>query len=315
MTIRRLGATLYFISILLCGCTNTVSSTEFADGSFSLSSSLSNQNIRCFCEDKNGYIWIGTGRGLNRFNGYEFSRYLRNDNGNALVDNQIQYIFKDSRNRMWFLTVNGLSLYGSDGHFTNYPVEGPNRNCLQLLENSEGTLYLNLGSSLSVFDQESKTFGHVMHYEFSGFPNTCHMDRLDRLWLVTPAKVFCYNSKTLELNASWETSGYVTYSHLRDNGELWLSGEQFLSILDTRTGGYSSLPPGITGNRMLMNSRITGIQPYNRNSMLINTTDQGLFLYLPLTDKLLHQHDKDFPFDVRMQKSRHCMKTLIPIFS
>ncbi len=298
MTIQRLITTLVLFPILLCGCKGTTSSTEYAGESFSLSSSLSNQNIRCFGEDKDGYLWIGTGRGLNRYNGYEFSRHLRNRDSTALVDNQIQYIFKDSRNRMWFLTVNGLSLYGSDGHFTNYPVEGPNRNCLQLLENSEGTLYLNLGSSLSVFDQESKTFRHVLHYEFSGFPNTCHMDRLDRLWLVTPAKVFCYNSKTLELNASWETSGYVTYSHLRDNGELWLSGEQFLSILDTRTGGYSSLPPGITGNRMLMNSRITGIQPYNRNSMLINTTDQGLFLYLPLTDKLLHQRDKDFPFDV-----------------
>jgi ligand-binding sensor domain-containing protein len=245
MTIQRLITTLVLFPILLCGCKGTTSSTEYAGESFSLSSSLSNQNIRCFGEDKDGYIWIGTGRGLNRFNGYEFSRYLRSGDSTALVDNQIQYIFKDSRNGMWFLTVNGLSLYGSDGHFTNFPVEGPNRNCIQLLENSEGTLFLSLGSSLSVFDQESKTLRHALNFEFSGFPNTFHMDRLDRLWLVTPAKVFCYNSKTLELTASWKTPGYITYSHLRNNGELWLSGEHFLSILDTRAGNYSSLPKGM----------------------------------------------------------------------
>jgi len=298
MTIRRLVTTIFFLSVLLCGYTNTLSSTEFADGFFPLSSSLSNQNIRCFGEDKHGYIWIGTGRGLDRFNGYEFCQYLRSGDSTALVDNQLQYIFRDSQDRMWFLTVNGLSLYGPDGHFTNYPVEGPNRNCIKILENSEGTLYLSLGTSLSVFDPKSEAFRHALNIEFSGFPNTFHMDRLDRLWLVTPAKVFCYDSKTLELKASWETPGYIAYSHLRNNGELWLAGEQMLSILDTRTGGYSSLPPGITGNRMLMNSRITYIQPYNRNSMLINTADKGLFLYLPLTDILIHQSDKDFPFDV-----------------
>ncbi len=298
MTIRHLVTTLFFIPVLFCGCSDTISSTEFAGGSFSLSPSLSNQNIRCFGEDKHGYIWIGTGRGLNRFNSYEFSRHLRSGDSTALVDNQLQYIFRDSRDRMWFLTVNGLSLYGPDGRFTNYPVEGPNRNCNQMLENSEGTLYLSLGSSLSVFDEESNTFRHALNFEFSGFPNTFHIDRLDRLWLVTPAKVFCYDSKTLELNDSWETPGNVTYSHLRNNGELWLAGEQFFSILDTRTGGYSSLPQGISGNQILMNSRITFIQPYNRNSMLINTNGQGLFLYLPLTDRVIHQSEKDFPFDV-----------------
>ena len=298
MTIRSLVATYFFLSVLLCGCTKTKSSTEFASGSFSISASLSNQNIRCFGEDKHGYVWIGTGRGLNRFNGYDFSRYFRSDDSTALADNQLQSIFKDSRDRMWFLTVNGLSLYGSDGNFSNFPVEGPNRNCIQLLENSEGTLYLNLGSSLSVFDPDRKTFRHVLNFEFSGFPNTFHIDRRDRLWLVTPAKVFCYDSKTLKMKASWETPGNVTYSFLRDNGELWLSGERMLSILDTRTGGYSSLPPGLAGNQILMNSKITIIQPYNRNSMLINTTDQGLFQYLHLSDKVIRQNEKDFPFNV-----------------
>lgn len=298
MTYRLHVATIIFLSVLLCGCTKTFTSTEFAGGSFSISSSLSNQNIRCFGEDKYGYIWIGTGRGLNRFNGYEFSRHLRTGDSTDLIDNQVQYIFRDSQDRMWFLTVNGVSLYGPDQNFINYPVEGPNRNCNQLLENSEGTLYLSLGSSLSVFDQESKTFRHALNFEFSGFPNTFHMDRLDRLWLVTPAKVFCYDSKTLALNASWETSENVTYSYLRNNGELWLAGKRFLSILDTRTGNYSSLPPGIAGNRVLMNSRISFIHSYNRNSLLINTTNRGLFLYLPFTDRVIHQSEKDFPFDV-----------------
>ncbi len=77
-----------------------------------------------------------------------------------------------------------------------------------------------------------------------------------------------------------------------------MAGERFLSILDTRTGNYSSLPPGIAGNRVLMNSRISFIHSYNRNSLLINTTNRGLFLYLPFTDRVIHQSEKDFPFDV-----------------
>lgn len=37
------------------------------------SSQVSNLNIKAFCQDSLGYMWIATPRGLNRYNGHELS--------------------------------------------------------------------------------------------------------------------------------------------------------------------------------------------------------------------------------------------------
>ena len=47
-------------------------------GLFFTSDKLSNTNITSICQDKSGYIWIGTENGLNRFDGYKFTVYKNN---------------------------------------------------------------------------------------------------------------------------------------------------------------------------------------------------------------------------------------------
>ena len=40
---------------------------------FYTSEKLSSNLITCICQDKAGYIWIGTEYGLNRYDGYRFT--------------------------------------------------------------------------------------------------------------------------------------------------------------------------------------------------------------------------------------------------
>jgi ligand-binding sensor domain-containing protein len=42
---------------------------------YSLEQGLSNKTVAPFTMDKEGFIWVGTQDGLNRFDGYKFTTY------------------------------------------------------------------------------------------------------------------------------------------------------------------------------------------------------------------------------------------------
>ena len=69
---------------------------------------LSQHSISHIIQDSEGYIWIGTYFGLNRFDGHRVKTYIRElDNEQSLAGNRIMALFEDSANRIWI---------GSDGN-------------------------------------------------------------------------------------------------------------------------------------------------------------------------------------------------------
>ncbi|MBQ8021932.1 MAG: hypothetical protein IJ255_04510, partial [Bacteroidales bacterium] len=69
---------------------------------------LSNPNINCLAEDGEGYIWIGTARGLNRYNGSTYVVYYQQEGG--LPDDFISSLCPDTGGRLWVGTGSGVSL-------------------------------------------------------------------------------------------------------------------------------------------------------------------------------------------------------------
>jgi len=50
---------------------------------------LSSNEITCILKDQKGFMWFGTTSGLNRFDGYEFSRYKPGDIDSFFVEEGI----------------------------------------------------------------------------------------------------------------------------------------------------------------------------------------------------------------------------------
>ena len=50
--------------------------TVLAQTKFYTSEKLSSNQINNICQDKVGYIWVGTEFGLNKYDGYRFTKYL-----------------------------------------------------------------------------------------------------------------------------------------------------------------------------------------------------------------------------------------------
>jgi hypothetical protein len=254
--------TLFYLSLIftcmpvLTGCGHDAP-VRHEENMYFVSPDISNQTVKCFGEDSLGYIWIGTGRGLNRFNGYDYFHFLVGEDSTSLCDNQVQSIFRDSQHRMWILTVNGISLYTDKGRFLNYPVKDPSNNALQMIENSEGDLFLNVGSALCRFSTEEACFKTILTYQTAGFPNSVYIDHLDRIFIVTPLKIYCYHSGSMEKAGEYETGTYIYYSYMKDNGEIWLVSASRLFIFDTRTGQFCEAPKNLTEDARFAEASVT----------------------------------------------------------
>jgi len=95
---------LLFILFVVNGYSNTYTYKHFttAEG-------LSHNTINCFTEDNDGYIWIGTTNGINRFDGYDFKKYYFDPQDSlSLKGRQINDIKVDVNGVLWVATEYGL---------------------------------------------------------------------------------------------------------------------------------------------------------------------------------------------------------------
>lgn len=59
-------------------------------------------------QDRNGYIWICTDRGVVRYDGYRFKVFTKKD---GLTDDVVFKTYQDPSGKLWFMTYNGLLSY------------------------------------------------------------------------------------------------------------------------------------------------------------------------------------------------------------
>ncbi|MEP6464895.1 MAG: two-component regulator propeller domain-containing protein [Parafilimonas sp.] len=81
--------------------------------SISVAQGLSQGMINDILQDKEGFIWIATKNGLNRYDGYSFTVFTNDPyNPQSLSSNTILALFEDSKGRVWVGTENaGLNVY------------------------------------------------------------------------------------------------------------------------------------------------------------------------------------------------------------
>jgi ligand-binding sensor domain-containing protein len=82
---------------------------------------LSFNFINCFLQDRDGFLWIGTPDGLNRYDGSLFAQFKHKRNeSHSLLNNTVHDLCEDRQGNIWMAVDNGISRYDKKtGQFIN----------------------------------------------------------------------------------------------------------------------------------------------------------------------------------------------------
>jgi ligand-binding sensor domain-containing protein len=115
---------------------------------------LSSSRVQSIVQDSRGFMWFGTTKGLNRYDGYGFTVYRhRSGDSTSLAGNDALTIYEDAQKTLWIGTPAGLSRYDREHDaFRNYLVAGDTVQVSAILE-AQGTLWIGSARGLYKFDR------------------------------------------------------------------------------------------------------------------------------------------------------------------
>lgn len=140
----------------------------------SVSDGLSQSSVYCILQDSKGFMWFGTGDGLNKYDGYRFWVYKHDpDDPHSLRAGEIGSIYEDKAGMLW-IPGSGASIdrYDRDtDRFTHYLLSDPNDPeaassdfVWTVYEDSAGTLWVGTyRSGLHRYDRGADSFVHFRH--------------------------------------------------------------------------------------------------------------------------------------------------------
>ena len=191
------------------------SNTELVDYTFALvekNNSNDNTEISFIDEDKTSFLWVGTNRGLGRFEAGHFRSYTEND---GLGTNNISSMHEDSTGSLWFATDMGISHF-KDGIFTNYDQTNglayDKVNCIS--EDREGHLWIGThGGGVSQYDglvfQSLRARDGLAHNTV----HSIHQDTQGDLWFATQAGITRYRPRASRPTVSaWSDTSRTLYA-------------------------------------------------------------------------------------------------------
>lgn len=132
--------------------------------SLTIEQGLVNNEVTSLCQDRFGFLWMGTRGGLNRYDGYEF-KLIRNtpESGNNFTSQYIEVIHEGESGILWIGTKNsGLNGYDMLRDTIHHFIPPDSLNLtmqnIQAIQETEGLLFIGASSGLYQYDLSSKVF-------------------------------------------------------------------------------------------------------------------------------------------------------------
>jgi len=212
---------------------------------------LSQSYVFSIAQDKQGYIWLATEDGLNRFDGRNFVHYRHNINNiHSVADNFIRKVLVDNKGILWVGTNNGLSRYNRDlDNFDNYLTEAKNTNSLrdnvvwEIYQDKHGKILISTANGLQQYQASQNNFKRInltSNNKAITEIRTIFQDKDDNYWLGTfDQHIYLANSKlsyALNLNDTNKWNLNIPAKSLFDikdiDNQYWLATEQGVYVVN-----------------------------------------------------------------------------------
>lgn len=109
-----------FIAILILLCSAPAYSQSYSFQNFNVEDGISHPFIYDITQDSRGYLWIATGEGLCKFNGFHFKNYFTAD---GLTENFVSTLYKSEDGKLWMGHNQGGTTVFDNGKFRKIKTE------------------------------------------------------------------------------------------------------------------------------------------------------------------------------------------------
>lgn len=238
-------------------------SDQFRFEDVSKNITFSHNEITAIAQDKQGFIWVGTRSGLNRFDGQKVKMYLHEpENPYSLSSNWIENIYCDTSGYILITTRRYLNIFNpKTEQFFHIKHQVPSK--CDYTEPSTGNMYkesdtvLWFTTAAGLYRLSSKTciperMPLPPEYEYKGW-HCCMVDLLDdkrgNLWITCRMGIYCFNKKnrtftlypsSVVITKPWEQS-ILSYLEMDESGKIWATSWNIgLVCFDTTLKKYTA---------------------------------------------------------------------------
>ena len=273
---------------------------------------LSHNQVWSIAEDQKGYIWIGTGRGLNILDpATGILQQWRNNDG-SLETATINALVTDRAGFLWVGTANGLYRVTPDRRTVSVfkatagqPNGLSNNFITKIAQDRQGNIWIGSdGGGLDLWRPETGTFIHHRHDPGNTGSlsdnniEALYADRNGGLWVGSHKgisyinqyrKPFHYYRNTGVRNAL--TPGTVTCFCERPDGKIWIGVDDGgMDLFDRRTGTFTHFRHQPGKPQSICNDDVVTIWEDRHGEVWIGTWSGGLTRFSPRSAGGVYRH-------------------------
>ncbi len=198
---------------------------------------LSSEDVTAFVMDENGYMWIGTSNGLNLFDGKNYRQYMYiPGDSSSLMDNHINFLFKDKHHRIWIGTNSGVCQYLGADQFKAIPIPQQYTKVYQILENNKNEIFIVTEKGILLYNEQKNSCKKIFSYPPTNKNGIKFFtDKESHFWNVTPDSIICYTRSFTKIYSCTNPAAQNVVNAIIDDNCIWSAGGNGLLKFDLST--------------------------------------------------------------------------------
>ncbi|MFD2934691.1 sensor histidine kinase [Spirosoma flavum] len=257
---------------------------------------LSQSRISAILKDKKGFMWFGSEDGLNKYDGYTFTKYKQDiTNKNSISNSNIKDILEDKAGNFWVGTANGLDRFDrAKNRFIHYPNGHVNYSINDIFQDSKNRIWLGTDNGLFLFTPKNGSYiayraiTEKRHSRLSAFVNRITEDDHGALWFGTEDGLYQYDSNTNQVTSYRKDpltktsiqSDWIKEVYKDQAGNIWIGTHGGgLSVYDRTIQSFRTFLHDPHNPLSIAHNDILSIREDKEKNVWIGTENGGISIY------------------------------------